>query len=184
MRFMNDSVFKTPSYLVRPEIAARIEPGGMLNRIGSAQNRVLSTVLNDGRLNQLLEDAAVAPRPGDAYTLADMLDELQRGVWSEIYTGAPRIDPYRRLLQNNYLTLLNTKLNPPPAAAGAAPQGGGRGGAGAVRLSEDARSELRGEVATLQTAVRSAAPKAADRETRLHLLGVEHRISEILEPKR
>ncbi|PYP60861.1 MAG: hypothetical protein DMD26_18890, partial [Gemmatimonadetes bacterium] len=43
MRFLNEEVFKTPTYLIRPDIASRIEAEGMLSRIGSAQNRVLAS---------------------------------------------------------------------------------------------------------------------------------------------
>jgi hypothetical protein len=37
---------------------------------------------------------------------------------------------------------------------------------------------------TLREQVRAAEGKAGDRETRLHLLGVDHRIGEILDPKK
>ena len=56
----------------------------MLTRIGNAQNRVLAQVLVDQRLNFLLEGEATAKNPDDVYTLAEMLDDLQRGVWSEL----------------------------------------------------------------------------------------------------
>ncbi|HXT18492.1 MAG TPA: zinc-dependent metalloprotease [Gemmatimonadaceae bacterium] len=182
MHFLNDSVFTTPTYLIRPDIASRIEANGMLTRIGNAQNRVLQSVLQDQRLNQLIEESATAKNPRDVYTLAEMLDELQHGIWSEIYTGAPKVDAYRRLLQNNYLTQMNNKLNAqlnPALAAQAAAFG-----IPVVTLSEDARSEIRGELVSLREQVRAAEGKAADRETRLHLLGVDHRIGEILDPKK
>jgi hypothetical protein len=183
MRFLNDSVFRTPEYLIRPEIAARIEANGMLARIGNAQERVLTSVLSDQRLNQLIEESATSKNERDVYTLAEMLDDLQHGIWSEIYTSSPRIDAYRRLLQDNYLTLVNTKLNPPASEAARIAQLRALG-VTATPLSEDARSELRGELVALRDQARAAAPKAGDRETRLHLLGVEHRIGEILDPRR
>ena len=158
-------------------------PGGMLTRIGNAQNRVLSQVLVDQRLNFLLDGAATAKDKNDVYTLAEMLDDLQGGLFSELKSSAPKIDPYRRLLQNNYLTQVNNKLNPNPAQAAQLAQLAALG----IRveaLSEDARSELRGEMVVLREQVRNASGRAADRETRLHLTGVEHRIGEILDPKR
>ena len=184
MRFLNEEVFKTPGYLLRPDIASRIEAEGMLARIGNAQNRVLGSVLNDGRLNRLLEGEALSKNPNDVYSLADMLDDLRKGVWSELGEGSPKIDAYRRQLQNDFLAQIDRKLNPPPAAP--ATPGGGRGGFGPPQapLSEDAKSELRGELVTLQAEVRRATPRAADRETQLHLAGADHRISEILEPKK
>jgi hypothetical protein len=187
MKFLVDSVFRTPTYLIKPEIAARIEAEGMLTRIGNAQNRVLTAVLNDGRMNRLLEGEALAvvggPEAGDVvYSLADMLDQLRKGIWSELDHSAPKIDPFRRRLQNEFITQVGRKLNPPAAPAAAAPAGGGRGGQAAAPLSEDAKSQLRGQLVTLREEIRRAIPKAGDRETRLHLQGTEHRITEILDP--
>ena len=154
----------------------------MLSRIGNAQNRVLSSVLNDGRMNRLLEVEALA-KGGDVYSRADMLDDLRKGIWSEIAEVSPRIDAYRRQLQNDYLTVIDRKLNPVTVATPA--QGGGFNfGPPQAPLSEDAKSELRGELVTLQGEIRRAIPRASDRETQLHLSGAEHRISDILEPKK
>ena len=185
MRFLNDEVFKTPSYLIRPDIASRIEAEGMLGRIGGAQNRVLNSVLNDGRLNRLLEEEALTKNGSEVYSLADMLDDLRKGLWSEVAEGSPKIDPYRRQLQNDYLTLIERKLNPVIIVT-PNPGGGGGGGFGAPQapLSEDAKSELRGELVTLQADIRRAIPRSSDRETQLHLSGADHRITEILEPKK
>ncbi len=185
MKFLNDSVFKTPTYLIRPDIAARIEPSGMLARIGNAQNRVLSSLYQDSRLDRLLDEEAVAKNPGDAYTLATMLDQSRRGIWSELSSSSPDIDPYRRELQDNYLKLMDQKLNPPPANAAQAGGGrGGRGGFGGAPLSEDAKSEIRGELITLRDDIRRAIPRTTDRETLMHLQGAEHQIGDILDPKK
>jgi len=183
VRFLNENVFKVPSYLVRPDIASRIEPAGMLARVGNAQNRVLSAMFQDARLNRLIEEPTLAANPREAYSLADMLDAVRHGVWSELAGGSPKIDAYRRLLQNNYLTLINSKLNPAPTP----PQQAAALAAFGIRiepLSEDAKSELRGELVTLRDEVRRAAPKAGDRETRMHLQAADHRIGEILDPKK
>ena len=185
VRFLNEEVFKTPTYLIRPDIGSRIEAEGMLARIGNAQNRVLTAVFNDGRMNRLLEQEALAKNANEVYSLADMLDEVRKGIWNELSEGQPRIDAYRRQLQNNYLTHIDRKLNPPPApAAGQGGGGGGGFGQPQVPLSEDAKSHLRGELVTLQAEIRRAVPRAADRETQLHLSGADHRITEILEPKK
>jgi hypothetical protein len=184
MRFLNEEVFKTPTYLIRPDIASRIEAEGMLSRIGGAQNRVLTSVLNDGRMNRLLEEEALAKGSSEVYTLADMLDDLRKGLWSELTEASPKIDAYRRELQNNYLTTIDRKLNSPTGAP-ATPAGGGGGfGPPTAPLSEDAKSELRGELVTLQAEIRRALPRTADRETQLHLAGADHRITEILEPRK
>jgi hypothetical protein len=133
-------------------------------------------------MNRLLEGEALgAIDKVDAYSLADMLDALRGGIWSELNSSSITIDPFRRRLQNELITQLGRKLNPPAAAAGAA-GGGGGGGAAPAPLSEDARSQIRGELVTLRDEIRRATSKAGDRETRLHLQGAEHRITEILDP--
>ena len=154
----------------------------MITRITSAQSRVLAGVLNDQRLNRLLENEALAPAKGSTYSLASMLDDLRRGVWTELSGSSVSIDPYRRTLQNDFLTQLDRKLNPPPASATPFPQFPGF--TPPAPLLGDARDELRGELVTLRAEIKRAIPRAADRETQLHLEGADHAIGEILEPKK
>jgi hypothetical protein len=182
LRFINDNVFQTPSYLIQPAIARRIEAGGMINRITNAQARVLTSLLNDGRLNRLIENEALSTNPGDAYSLAAMLDDLRKGVWTELAQSRVLIDPYRRTLQNQYLTQVNTKLNPPPAPTTPAPQFPGF--TPPAPLLEDARSELRGELMLLRAEIRRAVPRTLDRASRLHLEAADHEIGDILDPKK
>jgi hypothetical protein len=180
MRFINENVFQTPAYLIQPAIARRVEASGMITRITNAQARVLTSLLNDQRMNRLIENEALAGS-GDSYSLAGMLEDLRRGVWTEVGQTRVSIDPYRRTLQNRYLGELDDKLNPPPASATPAPQ---FPGFTPPPLLEDARSELRGELVSLRGDIRRAVPRAADRETRLHLEGADHQIGEILDPKK
>ena len=182
MRFLNDNVFQTPTYLIQPSIARRIEAGGMITRITNAQARVLTGLLNDQRLNRLLENEALASNKQETYSLASMLGDLKRGIWTELDESRVSIDPYRRTLQNQYLSQINLKLNPPPPPA--TPVVNFPGFTPPAPLLDDARNELRGELVSLRADIRRATPRAADRETRLHLEGVDHAIGEILEPKK
>jgi hypothetical protein len=182
MRFLNDQVFRTPTFLVRPEIAARIEAAGMIQRINGAQSRVLANVLDDGRLVRLLEQEAV--NRANAYPLANMLDDLRRGVWSEIYDASPAADAYRRELQSDMLSQIDAKLNPRPNPNAPTAQQLALFGIRLVPLSDDAKSHLRGELSTLRADVVRAIPRTTDRPTRLHLQGAVHRIDDILDPKR
>ena len=180
--FINDKVFKTPTYLIRPDIAARIEPSGMITRVNNAQARVLTALLNDGRMNRLLEGEALATNKNSVYALSGLLDDLRRGLWSEIYAGQS-IDAFRRELQSDYLTQIERKLAPPaPAAAGAGGRAGGAGPA-AAPLSDDAKSQLRGSLTTLRSDLQKARGKG-DRATQLHVLGAIKRIDDILDPKK
>jgi hypothetical protein len=182
MRFISENVFQTPTYLIQPSIARRIEASGMILRITNAQGRVLRSLLDDGRLNRLIENESLAPEKRDAYPLATMLDDLRRGVWTELSQSGVSIDPYRRTLQNEFLSQVDRKLNPPPAPTTTQPTFPGF--TPPAPLLQDARNQLRGELVTLRAEVRRAIPRAADRATQLHLGGVDHEIGDILDPKK
>jgi hypothetical protein len=182
VRFLNENVFTTPKYLIRPDIASRIEAGGMIARINAAQSRVLNMLLDDGRMNRLLEQEALGRERQYVYPLASMLDDLRGGVWSELTDARPVMDPYRRELQMDFLSLIDRKLNPPETPAGAPVQifpGQPR----PQPLSDDAKSQLRGELTTLRALIVRAVPRTTDRASQLHLQGAIHRIDQILDPE-
>ena len=181
VRFINERVFRTPTYLIRPEFASRIEAGGMIARINNAQARVLTTLFDDGRLNRLLEGEAIARDKANVYTLSGLLDELRHGIWSEIYAGQS-IDAFRRELQSDYLTQIERKLNPPPANPLLAQQLA-QFGIRITPLSDDAKSQLRGTLVALRNDLRGAAGRG-DRATQLHVQGAIKRIDDILDPKK
>jgi hypothetical protein len=182
VRFLNENVFRTPTWLIRPEIASRIEAGGMITRINGAQSRVVNSLMDDGRLNRLLEGEAMAKNKASAYTLANMLDDMRRGMFSEVYSGGA-IDAYRRELQMDFLTTIERKLNPPPANPILEAQ---LRQFGIVRtpVSDDAKSELRGTLVQLRSDIRGAVGRSGDRATQLHLQGAVRRIDDILDPRK
>jgi hypothetical protein len=181
VRFINDNVFRTPTWLIKPEIASRFEAGGMINRINNSQARVLTNLLDDGRMNRLLEGEALATNKATVYSLASLLDDLRRGVWSELYAGQS-IDAFRRELQSDYLTQLQRKLNPPPENPALAAQ---LRQFGIIRLplSDDAKSQIRGSLVSLRSDLRSRTG-TGDRSTQLHVAGAIKRIDDILDPKK
>jgi hypothetical protein len=181
VRFLNEQVFRTPTYLIRPEIGARIEAGGMVTRINNAQSRVLNTLLDDQRLNRLLEFEGTVRDRSQVYTLAAMLDDVRTGVWEELAAGRA-IDVFRRELQNDYLSLVGRKINPPPAPSAPGGGGGGFGGTPPAPLSEDAKSHLRGQLVILRGEIQRAIPRTSDRASQLHLQGAIYRIDQILNP--
>ncbi len=122
---------------------------------------MLNTLLNDARFARLIEQQAVDGTA--AYTAAELLATVRKGVWKEL-DGAPvKIDAYRRNLQNAYLEIVNTKLNPAPAGAAAAQQGGGGGRGGGGRggaKSEDEKPFYRAELRALTASINAAIAKA------------------------
>ena len=185
VKFINENVFKAPAYLIRPDISERIEAGGMVPRINAPQQRVLGTLWQDARLNRMLELEGTTPDKSMVYTLNTMLDDVRKGIWEELSAASTIINVFRRELQNDHISLINTKMNP-PAPAGAPGGGGGGGGLGgppAAPLSEDAKSHLRGQLTALKDEIDRAIRKAGDKPTELHLRAAMHRIETILDAK-
>jgi hypothetical protein len=181
--FLNENAFATPTYFLDPSILRKIEPAGSIDRIGGAQRRVLATLLDNTRLQRMVELEGTA-RGRDVYTLGDMLVDLRRGLWKELATGAP-IDPYRRRLQRTYLDLLDAKLNPAsnPLLANL-PPGIPRELVLSLTTAPDATALLRGELVELQRDVAAALPRTTDRTSRLHLQATRDAIETILHPRR
>jgi len=180
VRFLNENVFTTPTYLIRPELANRIEAGGMITRINGAQSRVLGTLMDEGRLNRLLEGEALAQNRGDVYSLTAMLDDVRRGVWSELYAGRA-VDAFRRELQSDMLTTIDGKLNPVPENP-IITQQRLQFGVPRILASDDAKSQLRGTLVTLRNDLRAGLGRSGDRASILHFQGALYRIDEILDP--
>jgi len=101
--FLNKQLFTTPEWIVNPEILARIEAQGNVNRIKSMQERALSSLLSDKRLFRMIENEAI--NGTSAYLIYDLLNDLERGIYSELASGK-KIDLYRRNLQKAYVAEL------------------------------------------------------------------------------
>jgi Met-zincin/Domain of unknown function (DUF5117)/Domain of unknown function (DUF5118) len=182
-KFLVENAFSTPIWMVDPDILRRIEPTGVLQRIQNAQRSVLNTVLNDQRFARLIEQQTVDGTA--AYTAAELLATVRKGVWKELDGAQIKIDAYRRNLQNTYLELVDAKLNGARAAAAAGGRGGGGGGRGgaAGAVSEDEKPFYRAELRALNASLASAIGKATDHDTKAHLEGAKDQIAKILDPK-
>lgn len=166
VKFLNDNVFATPTWMLNPEILRRIETNGALGRIRAAQQITLMQLMSPSRFTRLIEQEAM---DGDkAYRPVDFLADVRKGVWGEVNgagAAAPKIDAYRRNLQRAYLDLMNERLN------------------GRAAANDDQRPFIRGELRTLSAEVTRAAARTTDRATRMHLEDVKDQIAKILDPK-
>ena len=181
MKYLADNAFQTPTFLIDKEVRGRLGPVGEIDRVQRAQSAIVGNVLNDARMTRLVEYMAGAANKADAYSLGEMLGDLRHGVWTEIYSGAPKVDAYRRALQRSYLDIIDRKINPPAVTAG---QGGGFqfGPQGPPPLTGEIQTMLRGELRDLDRELASASARAGDRDTRLHIEGARSQIREILDP--
>jgi hypothetical protein len=180
--FLAANAFRTPEFLLDSAILRRIEPDGALRRIGSAQARVLLQLLDDDRLTRLAENSALASNPANTYQPGEMLSDVRRAVWSELSANRVTIDPFRRYLQRAGLVDADGKLNPSPAVVIVGDQSRYRGARSRFAPNSDTPALVRGELMDLDKEITSAIGRAADRNTRLHLLDSREELRRMLHP--
>lgn len=164
VRFLNDKAFKTPAFMIKPDILRRIEPAGVMARINNAQRRVLSGLINLNRINRLIEQEAMAP--SDSYLATDFLSQLRKGIFAELGSASVKIDPYRRNIQRSFIEIAGARINSASASQG------------------DARAILRGELKALDSRLKRALTKAGNTATRYHLQDARDRLDIVLNPEK
>lgn len=184
VKFLNENAFATPTWLLPQDVLDRIEVEGAVRRIVTAQTGVLGTLVNDRRLERLIEQEAMAKNKADVYTLSEMALDLRRGIWSELAAGTVTIGTYRRELQRAFLAGAASKINPAPAAApaGLPPQFALQ--FGPARATSDIRAVFRAELQSLDRDIAAAQGRAGDAVTRAHLADARNQIDKILNPEK
>ena len=76
-------------------------------RILNFQSAILRSLLDSERLNRL-QDIELKTLPGEALSIPELFDTLQKGIWTEVLTqGEPKpISSIRRSLQREHLNIL------------------------------------------------------------------------------
>lgn len=103
MKYLNDNIFKTPTWLLDKNILQRIESDGATERMLRLQSSVLNRLLVSDRLNRLVE--ATALEGNNTYTITDLFSDLKNGVWNN---GAS--DLYQRNLQRAFVDKMGEVL--------------------------------------------------------------------------
>ena len=180
VRFLHDSAFRTPAWLVEADVLRRFEASGALERIREAQVGTLELLLRPQRLARLLEAEAVSD---DAYSLGAMLEDLRTGLWRELEEGAP-IGPYRRNLQRGYLERMAHLMTAEVEAADVPEAYEDYMIQTPVDVSQsDIRAYVRSELRILRGDVQEALREVDDYRTGIHLEDVLVRIEQILDPE-
>ena len=162
--FLNANAFRTPDWAIRPEVLRRIETTGVIDRVTTAQRRILASLLNGPRVVRLVEQEALDG--GTAYRATDFLGDVRHGVWTELERGPVMVDPFRRNLQRAYVDHVTQQLDRSPA--------------------NDSRAFFRGELQLIDERILVTLRDGVvrDRATRLHLQDVRAQIARAFDPSR
>ena len=173
MNFLNDQLFETPTWMIDNNILNKIEFAGITNRIRSTQSRTLNSILDFGKMARLIENEAINGKA--AYTLIDMMSELKKGIWKELYNNK-EIDVYRRNLQLAYLDRISYIMN---EEQGSIPSWA-RGRVTSVKVSQsDIRTIAVGQLIELKKDIKKYKNKS-DKMTEMHLDMAMNKINKIL----
>ncbi|NBC27291.1 MAG: DUF5117 domain-containing protein [Bacteroidetes bacterium] len=162
MQFMVEHAFTTPQWLLEESILRNIEHSGAIERIKRLQGRHLGRMMDESRMNRLIEDSFF--RGEEAYKLTEMLRDLRAGIWSEL-DGGEAIDPYRRNLQRIYLQQVKQMMESDDSD---------------VDVS-DIKPLLRDELDILSNKIAESQQNRRDRMTETHLRDIQNRISSIID---
>ena len=173
MNFLHNQLFETPKWMINKEILNKIEFAGITNRIRSTQSRTLSSLLDFGKMARLIENEAINGK--NAYSLIEMMTDLRKGIFNEVYKNKT-IDVYRRNLQLAYLDrisyLMTNEQGSTPSWA--------RNYVTSVKVSQsDIRTVAANQLIELRKDLKKHKNKS-DKMTKMHLEMVQNKISSIL----
>ncbi|MEY2950623.1 MAG: hypothetical protein RLZZ248_1824 [Bacteroidota bacterium] len=157
--FLNNQVFKTPTWLINQDILNKIQGSGLLDRIKGVQTYGLRNALSESRQKRLIESHTLNP---SGYGLTNLYAELKAGVFAEIYAGSS-IDPFRRNLQKVFVDAMLNQLSEN------------------VSSTTDIQSLTRYTLKELQKDLEKAAKKQSDTLTKAHLEDLANRLEKVEE---
>ena len=179
--FLNKQLFETPTWLLDKNVLNKITAPSNNERIQTIQSSVLNNLLDGQRLFKL---AAASNRFGIAtYGIDEMMDDVKKGVWSELSSKKP-IDGYRRNLQKVYAEKLIDLITPSNISSGIIIVAFPRGFTPPPSIKNtDVTSVVRGQLRSLQSEIIATIPGTTDKLSKYHLQDVSDRIKKALDPK-
>jgi hypothetical protein len=178
IKFLGDQLFTTPKWLIEQDILNKTGDD-IFYIIGNRQDNILGRLLNTNTLSKLYRTENALGT--NAYKATDLLTDLRKSIFSELYTRTAT-DTYRRNLQKMFTERLIALL---PAQSSSVMNlfnvFSFSGGLSAK--NEDTYSLVKGNLKILQNDIKQAIPLIADPMTRLHLQDLEDRIERALDSK-
>jgi len=179
MAFLQKNLFTTPTWLLNKNIVDKVS-SPVEDKISSLEDTWLGALLSTPRLQRLISSTN---RDANAYRIDEFMDDLKKGIWSELPAHKP-IDNYRRNLQKAFVERLGT------LASNASSSGPSFGGGIIISFGPsieikktDIISVARGTLRALKAEITAALPAYTDKMSRYHLQDLNERIDIILNPR-
>jgi hypothetical protein len=190
VRFLLERAFPTPTVLLAPDVLRRTVPTGGATPLQGSNLELLRRLIDPGVFERMTEAAGT----NGSYLPTDLVADLNDGLFGELNDTAPRVDPYRRALQRNYVGVLLAPDQPPvdpgqapyadaalSVAAAAPARTGFSSELADMGLRQRATrkppsefySAVRSGAAHLREKIAAALPRVQDETTRAHLEALE-----------
>ena len=179
MKFLNEQLFKTPTWLINKDISNKIEFTGLTERIRKSQSNNLKKILDFARLARIIENNTVNDK--ESYSLIEMLNDLQSGIWSELRTSSA-ITVYRRNLQKAYIERMDYLINKKQSEITGIEKYTLKRTEVNINQS-DIISVCRGKLEELKSQIKKRLPSYRDEYSKYHLKDMINRIDSTLESK-
>lgn len=174
VKFLNEQLFKTPTWLLDQNLISKINPDSGVEAMKSLQGGTLNSLFSGDRLIRLIETSALDKKN---YSVDELMSDVRKGIFSELTTNAP-IDVYRRNLQklfvNNLIDALDNYGKKTASGLNRRP----------VKYSEtDIPSIARGQLLELKNQLKLGTANSTDRLSKFHLSDLVSKIDNGLNPK-
>ena len=179
MKFLNEQLFKTPAWLINKDISNKIEFTGLTERIRKSQSNNLKKILDFARLARVIENNAL--NNNKSYSLIEMLNDLQSGIWSELRTSSA-ITVYRRNLQKAYIERMDYLINKKQSEITGIEKYTLKRTKVNINQS-DIISVCRGKLEELKSQIKKRLPSYRDEYSKYHLKDMINRIDSTLDLK-
>lgn len=172
--FLNEQLFKTPTWLLDQNILAKINPDNGVELMKGIQDGTLSNLLSYDRMARLIETSSMNKAN---YSIDELMSDLKRGIFSELRTNTA-IDVYRRNLQKAFVSKLIDAVSVDKSATA------NFNGRRIIIADTDLPSIARGHLIELRSQLKAANALATDRLSKFHIADLVARIDKALNPNR
>ena len=172
--FLNEQLFKTPTWLLDQNALAKINPDNGVELIKGIQDGTLSSLLSLDRMARLMETSSMNKAN---YSIDELMSDLKRGIFSELRTNTA-IDVYRRNLQKAFVSKLIDAISLDKSATA------NFNGKTIIMVNTDLPSIARGHLIELRSQLKAANASVTDRLSKFHIADLVARIDKALNPNR
>ncbi len=164
VRFLNQQLFNTPTWLLEEAVLSRIQSTGVVNQVRTLQEGTLNRLFEAERLNRMMENEAL--NGAKAYSMLSLFEDTRKGIFSELANNTTT-DAYRRNLQRAYVHKMQELMNLQ----------------GNAYNQSDIKAMARGTLSTLQADLKKSAKRQKESTSKYHLEDLLKRVEKILGDK-